>query len=256
MSGTPPGADVGEVPLTGGNVASSVVRVGDTVRKPAGPQTPAVHALLEHLRSVGFAGAPRSLGIDDAGRHVLEYVPGHAADRGEAPDPVLVGRLARGLHDALAEWAPPRDAVWACPIPADGADLVIHNDLAPWNLVVAPDRLVVVDWDVAAPGTRTWDLAYLAIGLVPLRPSTPPDVATARLRALADGYGLDEEGRERLAATLAPRATSMYDLLARGHADGTEPWARLWAEGHGTSWRRDAAWCHAHGRRLRQALLG
>ena len=232
MSGTPPRADVGEVPLTGGNVASSVVRVGDTVRKPAGPQTPAVHALLEHLRSVGFAGAPRSLGIDDAGRHVLEYVPGHAADRGEAPDPAVVGRLARDLHDALAEWAPPRDAVWACPIPTDGADLVIHNDLA------------------------TWDLAYLAIGLGPLRPATAPAGATARLRALADGYGLDEEGRERLAATLAPRATSMYDLLARGHAAGTEPWARLWAEGHGTSWHRDAAWCHAHARQLRRALLG
>ena len=62
--------------LAGGNVAASVVRVGDTVRKPAGPHTPAVHALLEHLRAAGFTGAPRSFGVDDDGRHVLEYVPG------------------------------------------------------------------------------------------------------------------------------------------------------------------------------------
>lgn len=250
-----PGAEPGEVPLTGGNVAASVVRVGDTVRKPAGPQTPSVHALLEHLHEVGFRGAPRSLGVDDAGRHVLEYVPGRTAE-GRDLDATVVGRLARELHDALDGWTPPPDAVWACPIPADGDALVIHNDLAPWNLVVGPDRLVVVDWDVAAPGTRTWDLAYLAIGLVPLRPSTPVGEAAARLRALADGYGLDEEGRERLVATLAPRAWSMHDLLARGHADGEEPWSRLWSDGHGGFWRRDAEWCDGHARDLERSLRG
>lgn len=248
-----------EEPLTGGNVATSVVRVGGTVRKPAGPQTPTVHALLEHLRSVGFTGAPRSFGIDESGRHVLEYVPGRAAHpaRPGAPplDAAVAGRLARDLHDAVAGWVPPPDAVWTCPIPADGADLVIHNDLAPWNLVVAPDRLVIVDWDGAAPGTRTWDLAYLAIGLVPLQPTTPWAEATGRLRALADGYGLDEPGRRTLVATLARRALSMHALLERGHADGEEPWARLWSQGHGESWARDAQWCAAHADELRHALL-
>lgn len=250
-----------EAALTGGNVADAVVLVGDTVRKPAGPQTPAVHALLEHLRAVGFRGAPRSLGVDDEGRHVLEHVPGHMLDDvGEAApgapsDPAAVGRLARDLHDALAAWTPPPDAVWDCPIPADGADLVIHNDLAPWNVVVAPDRLVVIDWDGAAPGTRTWDLAYLAVGLVPLRPTTPWPVAVARLRGLADGYGLDDAGRRRLAATLAARAWSMHDLLARGHATGEQPWARLWAEGHGGYWRRDAEWCEERVDDLARALL-
>ena len=34
-----------EQPLTGGNVAAGVVRVGDTVRRPSGPWTPAVHTL-------------------------------------------------------------------------------------------------------------------------------------------------------------------------------------------------------------------
>ena len=35
-----------EIPLGGGNVSGGVVRIGDTVRRPAGPWTPAVHALL------------------------------------------------------------------------------------------------------------------------------------------------------------------------------------------------------------------
>jgi len=41
-----------------------VVRIGDTVRRPVGPHSPLVHALLAHLESVGFEGAPRFLGID------------------------------------------------------------------------------------------------------------------------------------------------------------------------------------------------
>ena len=49
-----------EIPLSGDNVAVGVVSVGDTVRKPAGARTQAVHALLVHLEEVGFRGAPRS----------------------------------------------------------------------------------------------------------------------------------------------------------------------------------------------------
>jgi len=48
-----------ETPLSGGNATGGVVRKGQTVRRPAGPWTPAVHALLAHLHAAGFAGAPR-----------------------------------------------------------------------------------------------------------------------------------------------------------------------------------------------------
>ena len=65
-----------EEPLPGGNVSTGVVRVGDTVRRPAGPHTAAVHALLSHLHAVGFEGAPQPLGIDELGREVLSFIPG------------------------------------------------------------------------------------------------------------------------------------------------------------------------------------
>ena len=74
-----------EIPLGGGNATTAVVRIAATVRKPAGPQTPPVHALLTHLHDVGYRHAPRSLGLDDDGRHVLEYVPGRVAHP-TAPD--------------------------------------------------------------------------------------------------------------------------------------------------------------------------
>lgn len=250
-----------EVPLDGGNVTAGLVRVGDTVRRPAGPWTPAVHALLVHLADVGFRHAPRSFGLDEHGRHVVEHVDGvmaHPAPSVAPPSLTDVGSLVRDLHDALDGWAPPADAAWQRVIPPDGEDQVVHHDLAPWNLVLAPDRVVLIDWDGAGPGTRTWDLAYAAHAFVPL---APPDAggpglprAATLLRELADGYGLDDAGRERLARTLAPRTWSMHALLADGHRTGAQPWARLWDEGHGGYWRRDAEWIEAHETVLRDAL--
>ena len=67
-----------EVPLSGGNMNSGVVRVGDTVRRSAGFWTPAVHALLGHLHGVGFDGAPRPLGVDGGGREVLSFIAGES----------------------------------------------------------------------------------------------------------------------------------------------------------------------------------
>ena len=78
-----------EEPLAGGvSNYGLVVRLGDTVHRPQTARSPAVHALLQHLERVGFDGAPRYLGQDDAGREVLSYVEGEAA----AKDPHEPGR--------------------------------------------------------------------------------------------------------------------------------------------------------------------
>jgi hypothetical protein len=90
-----------EIPLGGGNVSGGVVRVGDTVRRPAGPWTPALHALLTHLHDVGFRGAPRPLGIDEHGREVLTFIPGPVA----WPDHFrLLDADARYIGQREAEW--------------------------------------------------------------------------------------------------------------------------------------------------------
>ena len=62
-----------EVRLDGGR-AGGAVRVGDTVRRAAGPWTPAVHGLLSHLAGQEFAGSPRPLGTDRQGREVLTFL--------------------------------------------------------------------------------------------------------------------------------------------------------------------------------------
>lgn len=92
-----------EVPLLGGRLTAGVVRVGDTVRRPGSEASATVRDLLQHLEAVGFDGAPRSLGVDEQGRDVLEFLPGHvpAKIRPLADEQVRAGaRLLRRFHDA------------------------------------------------------------------------------------------------------------------------------------------------------------
>ena len=124
-----------EVELTGGTANQGlVVRVGDTVRRPWRPTTPATHALLRHLEQVGFDGAPRLLGVDDQGREVLTYLPGEAV----APPypawalsrPALesVARLLRRYHDAVESFDGSAHT-WQLPVPPRfTTGLVSHND--------------------------------------------------------------------------------------------------------------------------------
>ncbi|MBB5122959.1 phosphotransferase [Streptomyces eurocidicus] len=224
-----------EQPLSGGNISDGVVRVGDTVRRPAGPWTPAVHALLTHLHEVGFRAAPRPLGIDERGREVLTFVPGDVIwpDRFALLEPsrrlARVARLVRGFHDAVEGFAPPADARWRTLVPAEGADIIAHHDLAPWNLVADGEQWAFIDWDTAAPGSRLWDVAYAVHGFVPLSadPARQRADAADRLRVFADAYGLDESERRRLVPLLGRRTRSMHDFLRDRSAVGDQPWTRL-----------------------------
>jgi Ser/Thr protein kinase RdoA (MazF antagonist) len=236
--------------LPGGNVAAKVVRVGATVRKPAGPQTPAVEAFLAHLNAAGLPMVPRTLGRDDSGRHVLEYIPGqlaHSLSPLDGPGLHRVGRMIRELHDASADFRPPPGARWYTAIPPDREDLICHHDLAPWNMVIGGDRWVFIDWDGAGPGSRLWDLAYAVKGFVPLEAGGDPAVDGPRMRALTDGYRLAAPERQELTALLGPRTRAMYDLLRRGAGTGEQPWARLYAEGHGEYWDESATYIERHG---------
>lgn len=238
----------GEETLTGGNV-STVVRVGRTVRKPAGPHTPAVEAFLAHLNAAGCPGAPRTLGRDGEGRHVLEYVDGPVAHDLPPLDNAglhRVGGLMRDLHDASEGFLPPPDARWWVVIPPDREDLICHHDLAPWNLVLSGDRWVFIDWDGAGPGSRLWDLAYAIKAFVPLEDGGDPTADGPRIRALAAGYQLTAGQRAELPALIAAHTRGMHNLLRHSALTGEQPWARLNAEGHGAYWGAAADYIERH----------
>lgn len=195
-----------EVPLAGGTVATSVVRVGDTVRRSIDRWSPAVQLLLQHLEAAGFDGAPRFLGIDERGREVLSWVDGAAATRPWPPELLTerglraLVRLLRALHDAASTFVPPADAEWWTGArPLGPGEILIHGDVGPWNSIWRDGSPVAfIDWDFAEPAPAIVDLAELAYFVMPMRDDdhcrecgfdAPPD-RRARLLAICDEYGM------------------------------------------------------------------
>lgn len=242
-----------EVRFADGNV-SAVVKVGDTVRREAGPWTPAVHALLRHLEASGFDGAPRPLGFDARGREIVSYINGVTAPAsllGYASDETLVAvaHLIRRYHDAVAQFRPPAEADWRFAIGAPRAgEVVCHNDLAPWNTVFRNGKPVAfIDWDFAAPGPRTWDLAYALWRFVPLYPDAaygPPAERARRIVRFCDAYGFPD--RSDLIEVIERRQRVLYDTLAFWGEAGVPGFVEMWRSGHGDGIRRDLAYLREH----------
>mgnify|MGYP001765068294 CR=1 FL=1 len=68
-----------ESPLAGGNMGT-VTRLGDEIRRPAGPWTANVHRLLRRYEEAGIDETPRPLGFTADGRERLSFLPGSAAN--------------------------------------------------------------------------------------------------------------------------------------------------------------------------------
>ena len=238
--------------LTGGNM-SGVVRFADRVHRAAGAWTPTVHRLLRHLHDRGVPGVPYPVGLDADGREIVTYVPG-TVPQDPMPDWVwtdavlaAAGRRLATLHDATLD-LDRHDSHWQSPS-HQPAEVVCHNDFAPYNLVFDDDHALtgVIDWDTASPGPRVWDLAYLAYRLVPLaHPANPdlPDSGLAdRRRRLAllchaYGHGLTPGA---VAAVGVDRLHEMAEFTARRAAAGA-----VHVAGHVRLYRTDAEWLAAH----------
>lgn len=246
--------------LTGGHVSGEVVRIGDTVRKPATRATPAVHAFMAHLaQRVPEVGAP--LGTEgpgtNAGRQVLTWAPGRTQHEIGllAPDELhRVGDLVARLHRAAADFVPAPEAAWEVAIRPDGENLCVHHDLAPWNLVVDGNRWRVIDFDGAGPGTALWDLAYAVHGFVGIQPDADPGEIAVRIAAIVDGYGLARADRQRLVPMLARRTAAMRDLLRSAGRDQISPWAELHRAGHTRHWTSATSYLERHQTRWAAAL--
>lgn len=177
-------------PLEGGNVGVTA-RIGHTVRRQTGPWTPAVHALLRHLGERGMPATPKVLGTDDRGREILTFLPGEIVD-------VDTGLLSAARLVALVEWARTlhertagfrHEGPWRYPA-VEGATVVAHNDLAPYNVCFSGDRVAgVFGWDLAAPSTPLRELGLLAYTCVPLFRPMAPEVVARRVRLVAETYG-------------------------------------------------------------------
>jgi hypothetical protein len=134
-----------------GGYAGGAVRAGDTVRRLAGPWTPAVHALLTHLADKGFtdfAVRPRRLGqflracgwsgtAGDFPDVVEARITAHAdLIRGNAAsgDEAFGRLLAQGVPDGAVVASGP--GAWRSPAVGDG----LPSDL---TMPHGPDRVTL-----------------------------------------------------------------------------------------------------------------
>jgi hypothetical protein len=244
-------------PLPGGTANHGrVIRVGATVHRPVGAHTPAVHALLGQLAATGFTGAPRVIGVDGA-TEILGYLEGAAAIE-PVPDWALtdsaltsVGELLRAYH-RHASGFDGSQLRWQRPVPERWrGGLVTHNDSNPANVIFRDGRAVaLIDFDLAAPGSRAWELAMAACFWVPLR--ADEDVTddrrnrvVERFGLLLDSYGADAVTRLDVARAVRDANRWIAAVIEDAANTGHPAFGRLWQRDMELHRRADA-WLVAH----------
>ncbi len=219
-----------------------VTRIDNTVHREIGPWTPAVHALLKHLRSRGFLNAPEVLGFDDEGREILSYREGDVGHDPLSPaarsDTALktAARLLRAYHDHTVDFANTYQGEWQFPAHPP-IEVICHGDYAPYNCVLQGDAVVgVIDFDTAHPGSRIWDIAYAVYRFAPLMtPDNPAGFGAQeeqirRAKLFCQEYGLSD--LSQLISTILERLGVLIDFINARAKAGDSFYQKAVDEGH------------------------
>jgi len=172
-----------------------------------------VHALLDHLESMGFEGSPRLVGSGrhGDGREALTFIEGTFMHPGpwSIEGATRLGAMLRELHEASASFVAPADANWLswdARELGDARRVIGHCDLGPWN-IVARDGLPVgfIDWEFAGPVNPVVELAEVCWlnaklhddQVAKLEGLPALEVRAEQMRAMVDAYGLEDTDRAR-----------------------------------------------------------
>jgi hypothetical protein len=259
-----------EEALSGGVAnAGRVSRDNGHVLRPASPHSTSVHRFLSALRTEGFEGASQPIGIEDDGRERLVFIDG------DVPLPPYPGwaqsdatlesvtELLRRLHHASGAFAF-EGLAWSDELAdPEGGPIICHNDVCLENVVFRQGVAVgLIDFDFAAPGRPVFDLAQFARMCVPVDDDLSasrlgwdaPD-RPARLRLVADLYGLDVAKRRQLLEILTTAMGQGGAFVRRRVEAGDPNFIRMWDEMGGMErYDRRLRWWTAHQRTFADAL--
>lgn len=251
--------------LTGGNV-SNVYRSGDTVRRELKPDSIKIHKLLKHLENKGFNYAPKFLGIDEKDREILSFIEGEA---GNYPlqeymwsNDVLkeIAKMLRLYHDSVSDF--PIGKSWVSidntPQPFE---VLCHNDFAIYNLIFKHKRPVgIIDFDVAGPGPRLWDIAYTLYTCIPLsrvyysetgegvyyNSLQHADRIKKRVKLFFESYG--EGVEEDYLEMVLLRLEGLCKTIKRKASEGDIAFKKMIDEGHIEHYQNDIEFIRKHGK--------
>lgn len=149
-----------------------------------------------------------------------------------------VAVLIRSLHDA-SEIVDTSAMTWSSEMadPA-GGPVICDNDVCLENVVFRDgDAVALLDFDFAAPGRRTFDLAAFARMCVPVDDDVNstklgwhPSDRPGRLRLVCDAYGLDTEGRSEVLHSLDVSIARGGEFVRRRAEAGEPGFVRMWEE--------------------------
>ncbi|WP_026906992.1 aminoglycoside phosphotransferase family protein [Paucisalibacillus globulus] len=251
--------------LTGGNV-STVYRLGDTVRRNLKADSPQIHKLLKHLENKDFNYAPKLLGIDGIGREILTFIEGEA---GNYPlkeymwsNNVLIeiAKMLRQYHDSVSDFS--FDDSWE---PLDNTphpyEILCHNDFAIYNIIFNREKPTgIIDFDVAGPGPRLWDIAYTLYTCVPLSRVYHSEAGEAvyynslkhvgrikqRIKLFFEFYG--EEIENDYLEMVLLRLEGLCKTIKRKASEGDIAFQKMIDEGHIEHYQEDIKFIREHGK--------
>jgi hypothetical protein len=258
---------VEEEPLSGGIAnAGSVARLGNYILRPHNSHSEAIGDFLEFIVRAGFAGVPRPAGMTPDGRDRFAYIRGNVpippypewSQRDEAL--ASVAELLRRFHEVSRSYDfSGRQWSEEMADPAGGT-LVCHNDVCLENVVFEEGVAIgLLDFDFAAPGRPTYDLATFARMCVPIDDDTNaerngwlPGDRPRRLRLIMDTYGLSAAKRAEMFTEITRSMAQGGDFVWRRVRAGDPNFIKMWNEmgGEERFARRGEWWLQNRGRYL------
>lgn len=252
--------------LVGGNI-NKVVKVGGTVRRDAKPNL-YVYELLKHLEKKGCPYAPRYMGVDEKGREILSYFEGVApgneypeVERYMWSDEALaeLAKILRSYHDATVGFITSMKSINEYPeIPLH--EVVCHNDAALYNIVFKDQHPIgIIDFDMAGPGPRIWDIVYTLYTSVPLATFSPSEndrvvvpykkdihavTRKRRIGVFFDSYGM--EVPVDLKEWIISRLNFMCSTLTDRAESGDPAFIKLVEEGHLAHYKKEIQFLEKH----------
>ncbi|MBK8905645.1 MAG: phosphotransferase [Anaerolineaceae bacterium] len=241
--------------LQGGR-ENQIVRKGAVVHRPAGPWTPSVHALLRHVRVVGFTAVPEPLGFDDAGNEMVTFLSGEVCNyplsAAAASQEALVSaaHLLRVYHEATRSFLAQNleSHTWQLPTQTP-VEVICHGDFAPYNVVLNGRRAVgIIDFDTAHPGPRIWDIAYALYRWAPFTHPQNPDgrgdleTQIGRARLFCEAYGFPVAQRHALVEMMILRLQTLVNHMQAEAQKGNEAFIANLADGHHLLYQADIAY--------------